>query len=119
MGFVTIRDNSLWTKHIEGDAEIVTRILGLPANAPIRLVIDGSELSFRKMRDGTDGRPTAGLRPDQDSRAAWDKLLERRGIKVRLHLPDHPVLIDPYLASLVPLLDEWTSTEDARAYDGL
>ena len=32
-----IRDNAVWAKHIEGDPELVRRILALPADAPITL----------------------------------------------------------------------------------
>ncbi len=119
MGYVTVRSNILWAKHMEDDAELTRRILSLPADAPITLVVDGSALVFRKMRDGADGRATPGLRPEPAARQIWGRLEECRGVKVSIALPDKPLVIDPFLASLVPLLIEWTSADNSRAYDSL
>jgi hypothetical protein len=119
MAHLTIRDNAVWAKHIEGDPEIVRRILALPQNAPITLVIDERPVRFRKMRDGADGRPTPGIRPDPSFKSFWDAMQERRGETVSVRLEGGPPLVDPYLASVQTLLSEWTSPEDAEAYDGL
>ncbi len=119
MGYMVIRDNAVWTKHIEGDPELVRRILTLPAGAPITLVIEATPVRFRKMRDGADGRPTHGLRPDESFKAFWDAMQERRGETVSIGLNQEARTIDPYLSSLEPLLSEWNSPEDAEAYDGL
>jgi hypothetical protein len=116
---MVIRDNAVWAKHIEGDPEITRRILALPPNAPITLVIDDRPIRFRKMRNGLDGRSTPGLRPDVSCKAFWDAMQERRGEVVTVRLEGDAPLNDPYLASLEPLLNEWTSPEDAEAYDGL
>jgi hypothetical protein len=116
---MVIRDNALWAKHIEGDEELVRRILSLPSNAPITLRVDRKPVRFRKMRDGADGRPTPGLRPEPAFKSFWDTMQERRGEVVEVSLDHDAAVTDPYLASLEPLLDEWTSPEDARAYDGL
>jgi hypothetical protein len=116
MSYMTVRDNALWAKHIEGDPRVVERILALPQNAPIVLVIDGTPVRFAKMRDGADGRPTPGLRPaDSDGKRFWDALQERRGERVRVEALPH----DPHLASISALLSEWDSPEDAAAYDRL
>jgi hypothetical protein len=119
MGYMVIRDNAIWAKHVEGDPELVRRILALPANAPITLVIDDTPVRFRKMRDGADGRRTRGLRPDESSKAFGDALQERRGETVSISLEQKLRTVDPYLSSLEPLLSEWNSPEDAEAYDGL
>lgn len=119
MGRLVIRDNALWAKHIEDDPEIVSRILALPANAPITLWINETAVQFRKMRDGADGRPTPGLRPVHGSKAFWDAMQERRGEVVPVRLDGTPTAGDAYLASLEPLLSEWTSPEDAAAFDDL
>lgn len=118
MGSMIIRDNALWAKHIENDPEIVRRILALPENTPITLLIDDKPVLFRKMRDGSDGRPTDGLRPDPAFKPFWDEMQERRGGKVEVRLKDTPPS-DAYLASVAVLLSEWDSPEDAEAYDGL
>ena len=120
MAYMTIRDNALWAKHIEGDPQITERILALPENAPITLLIDAAPVRFRKMRDGADGRPTPGLRPaDADAKRFWDKMQTRRGDRVRVDLEERAAGSDLYLASLTALLSEWDSPEDAEAYDGL
>jgi hypothetical protein len=119
MGYMVIRDDAVWASHIEGDPELVRRILALPANAPLSLVIDDTPVRFRKMRDGADGRPTPGLRPDESSKAFWAAMQERRGKVVTIGLNQQVRTVDPYLASLEPLLSEWDSPEDAEAYDGL
>jgi hypothetical protein len=117
MANLTIRDNALWAKHIVGDERLVDRILALPENAPITLVIDGQPVRFRKMRDGKDHRPTPGLRPDAASRSYWDAMQRRRGEVVRVELPDAKP--DPDLGSLSSLMEEWTSPADSEAYDRL
>lgn len=114
---LTIRDNALWAKHIDGDPGLVERILALPENSLIVLMIDGQPVNFRKMRDGKDRRPTPGLRPDAASRPYWDAMQRRRGEVVRIELPD--AAPDPDLGSLTSLLHEWASTADAEAYDRL
>lgn len=119
MAVMTIRDNALWAKHIEGDPALVRRILSLPENAPIMLVIDDIPMRFRKMRDGADGRHTPGLRPDAPFKKIWDDMQQRRGEVVSLRLEEQESGADPYLTSIEPLLSEWLSPEDAEAYDGL
>jgi hypothetical protein len=119
MGRMVIRDNAVWAKHIHDDDELVRRILALPQNAPITLRIDRTPVRFRKMRDGADGRPTPGLRPEPAFKSFWDEMQQRRGDVVEVSLDGRATAVDPYLASLEPLLDEWSSPEDAKAYDGL
>jgi hypothetical protein len=72
---MTIRDNALWARHIEGDPRVAERILSLPQNAAITLLVDATPVRFRKMRDGADGRPTPGLRPaDAGAKRFWDAM---------------------------------------------
>ena len=119
MAYLTIRDNAIWVKHIEGDPKVVDRILALPQNAPITLLIDARPVRFRKMRDGADGRPTPGLRPDPACKPYWDAMQERRGDVVSVELEERAAPTDPLLASYSTLLSEWDSDEDAAAYDRL
>jgi hypothetical protein len=118
LAYMTIRDNALWAKHIEGDPRLVLRILTLPQDAALTLRIEGTPVRFRKMRDGSDGRPTPGLRPaDPAAKRFWDAMQDRRGETVRVALDE--AREDPQLASLTALLAEWDSPEDAEAYDRL
>jgi hypothetical protein len=119
MGRLEIRDHAIWMKHIEGDPAIVARIMQLPQNAPITLQVDGKPVLFRKMRDGGDGRPTQGIRPDESFKEFWNELYQqRRGELVELALNDIAPP-DPYLASIAAMLNEWDSPEDNEAYNGL
>jgi hypothetical protein len=119
LAYMIIRDNAIWAKHIEGDPEIVRRILALPPNAPITLIVDDKPVRFRKMRVGSDGRPTPGLRPDASFKKFWDAMQNRRGETVSVRLEGQTPLSDPYLSAIETLLSEWNSPEDAEAYDGL
>ncbi|MGL5362147.1 MAG: hypothetical protein ACRDBH_04660 [Bosea sp. (in: a-proteobacteria)] len=119
MGRMEIRDHAVWMKHIEGDPAIVERLLQLPQNAPIALQVDGKPVLFRKMRDGSDGRPTQGIRPDESFKDYWNTLFQqRRGEIVQLTLNETPTA-DPYLASISALLSDWDSPEDNEAYNDL
>ncbi|NEU13948.1 hypothetical protein G3T14_17700 [Methylobacterium sp. BTF04] len=117
MATMIIRDDALWARHIEGDAALAQRIRALPADDAIVLRIEGRPIRFRKMRDGRDGRPTDGVRPDPDFAEFWRALQRRRGTMVTIE-PETGA-IDPYLLSLMATLTEWNSPEDAAAYDGL
>jgi hypothetical protein len=119
MASMIIRDDAIWAKHLSGDPELVRRIIALPEEKPLVLVIEGHPVRFLKMRNGKDGRPTHGLKPDPAFRPFWAALQERRGQPIEVRLQDATTLADPYLASLAGLLAEWDSPEDAQAYDGL
>lgn len=119
MSYMVVRDDSIWAKHIEGDQALVARIRGLPENAAILLLIEGTPVRFVKMRDGVDGRPTAGLRPaDPHAKRFWQTMQSRRGEQVQIAEADG-LPEGAYLASLSALLSEWESPEDAAAYDRL
>ncbi len=119
MGQLEIRDHAIWMKHIEGDRAIIDRVMQLPQNAPITLLVDGKPVLFRKMRDGGDGRPTQGIRPDESFKDYWNTVYQqRRGQIVAVALND-TAPADPYLASISALLEDWNSSEDDEAYNGL
>jgi hypothetical protein len=113
-----ISDHTIWLKHIPNE-KIVSRLATLKANAPIALRVDGKPVLFRKMRDGVDGRPTPGIRPDEAFKDFWSALYrDRRGETVEIDLDDKPPA-DPYLKAVSDLLTEWTSKADSEAYDDL
>jgi hypothetical protein len=116
MATMIIRDDALWAKHIEGDPVLAQRIRGLSPNDAIVLRVAGRPIRFRKMRDGQDGRPTDGVKPDPDFLNIWRDLQACRGTTVTVEPETGP---DPYLLSLSATLNEWNSPEDAAAYDGL
>jgi hypothetical protein len=117
MGTMVIRDDAVWLKHIESDQRLVKRIEAMASDEPLDLVVDGTPIRFRRMKDGRDGRPTLGLRPDPTGRAIWAKFQARRGERVTITLIE--AQNEAYLTSLTPLASEWTSPEDDRAYNDL
>ncbi len=118
MAQTIITDHTIWFKHISSE-RIVGVLANLKPNAPIALRVDGRPVVFRRMRDGADGRPTPGIRPDEAFKDFWNSLYrERRGEAVEVDLDEAPSA-DPYLAAVSGLLTEWTSKADAEAYDDL
>lgn len=119
MAQMTVSDHTIWLKHVRQDQDIVSRLEALEQNAPIALRVDGKPVLFRKMRDGVDGRPTQGIRPDEAFKDYWNALYrDRRGETVEIELDNTPQG-DPYLVAISGLLSEWASNEDAEAYDDL
>ncbi len=108
MARMTIRDDAVWVKHIEQDENLVKKIVNLPQNQQIKLIVDGKPVLFQKMRDGADGRPTHGLRPHPSFKGFWKAMQERRGEEVTVSAEEN-VVSDPYLASVSVLLSEWDS----------
>jgi len=119
MASVKINDHAVWVRHVKGGDHITQRIGSLSENAPITLQVDGRPVLFRKMRNGSDGRPTAGIRPDDSFKDYWTRLYnERRGEELPIELDDAPYS-DPYLSAVSALLTEWDSPEDNAAYNDL
>jgi hypothetical protein len=81
-----VRDVVIWTKHVHG-GDTAQQLSGLPGDAEVTLVVDGVRGRWCKMRDGRDGRPTAGLRPVGRAQSFWQSLFEsRRGESVSIEL---------------------------------
>lgn len=97
MATTTVSDYVIWTKHIHGDAELVSRVHTLWAGATLQLEVDGVRGVWRKMNDGADGRPTPGIRPIGSAQAVWRSLFkQRRGEAVTIRA------IEPYGGSEAP-----------------
>lgn len=118
MGWMIVRDDVLWIRHIHDDPELTRRMQTLEDEAPIDLLIEGRPARFLKMRRGRDGRPTPGLKPSAGSSSFWKAMQARRGESVAIGLAA-PSAGDPYLKSLTATLGEWDSPEDCAAYDDL
>jgi hypothetical protein len=85
MATTTVSDYVIWTKHIHDDPVLAARLSAMRAGDTIDLDVDGVHGTWRKMDDGKDGRPTAGLRPIGSAQEAWSDLFKRcRGQVVRL-----------------------------------
>jgi len=84
MSIVEVRDHALWAKHIHGNEQLKTKILGLSQGKIIELIVDGCRGTWVKMDDGTDGRPTPGLKAVGTARTKWHEMNEQRGSVVSI-----------------------------------
>lgn len=96
MAHTTVRDVVIWTKHVHG-GDMAQRLAALPGDAEVTLLVDGVQGRWCKMRDGRDGRPTAGLRPVGRAQGFWQALFEnRRGDSVSLDLASDQIESPPH-----------------------
>jgi mRNA-degrading endonuclease toxin of MazEF toxin-antitoxin module len=112
MAKVTIRDNSIWLRHIEGDNRLVRRLDGLGQDDVIELEVNGIVGRWQRMRPGKDGRDTPGIKPIDAMREVWARMQSQRGKIVDIR---EARTADSYLAALTPLMSEWDSPEDEEA----
>lgn len=116
MAKVTIKDNSIWLRHIEGDSRLVRRLDGLHPDEVIELEVNGVVGRWQRMRPGRDGRNTHGIKPIDTMRQVWARMQSERGKIVDIR---EVRTADSYLAALTPLMSEWNSPEDEEAYRDL
>lgn len=82
---VEVRDHALWIKHIEGPEPTLEWLFAIPGGEMIRLVVDGIDGDWRKMKAGKDGRPTPGFMPvSEAAKTHWHMLQSQRGSWVSL-----------------------------------
>jgi hypothetical protein len=87
---VEVRDHVLWISHIRGDDELKAWLGSVPAGALVEFALDGWRASWRKMADGTDGRPTPGFKPVGAAEGRWEALQRERGRWMAIELcQDH------------------------------
>jgi hypothetical protein len=85
MAKVQVRDRSIWTKHIHGDAELARRLEELEAGTTIELRVAGSRGWWEKMRCGAAGSQTPGFKPLGEAKEQWGELFrQHRGELVEL-----------------------------------
>jgi len=116
MGYLEIRDDSIWVRHIDGDKSLRDRLAALRPDDTIELDVGGIVGSWQKMKTGKDGRPTSGLKPVGPMREVWKRMQARRGEIVPIRVV---ATVQTYLAALTPLMNEWESPEDDEAYRDL
>jgi hypothetical protein len=89
MAITTVSDYVIWASHIHGDAALLVRVHSLWAGQTIELEVDGLKGAWRKMDDGSDGRPTPGIRPLGAAQTAWRALYKaKRGEQVTIREVD-------------------------------
>lgn len=116
MASLKIRDDVIWIKHIDAEAHNLERLKQLNEFETVRLEIDGTVGTWQKMANYPNGTTTPGLRAVGETSLFWKRLQARRGEVVSLKFVRED---DGYLASLYPLLSEWTSEEDEKAFHDL
>jgi hypothetical protein len=116
MAYVEICDDAMWATRIEGGKALKDRILSLAPGEVIELEVDGIVGRWERMRNGTDGRPTKGIKPIGPMKEVWTRLQSRRGEVVEIR---EVRTADAYLAALSNTLSEWNSPEDEEAFRDL
>ena len=116
MAYVEICDDAMWATRIEGGKALKDRILSLAPGEVIELEVDGIVGRWERMRNGTDGRPTKGIKPIGPMKEVWTRLQARRGEVVEIR---EVRTADAYLAALSNTLSEWNSPEDEEAFRDL
>lgn len=89
MPLVEIRDYVLWAKHVHDGETVKRAITDLPAGTLLEMEVDGIRGWWKRMEDGTDGRPTPGIKPVGKAKEHWSELQERRGELVSIEHQAH------------------------------
>ena len=116
MATVTVRDDSVWIKHIEADPDTNALLSQAPAGTRILMEVEGIKGEWEKMADGSDGRPTHGFKPIGAMKSHWKTMQSRRGERVQIRILERK---DTYLSAIQSVLTEWESDDDERAFRDL
>ncbi len=113
---VKIEDTAIWLRHV-GDPALRSRLVALSDGDPIHLVADGVVGRWRRMKRGSDGRPTLGIRPDGEMKAIWFEWFKsRKGDLIQI---EELASRDDFLVEGSLLFSEWSSPEDEEAFRDL
>jgi hypothetical protein len=93
------------------------QVVQLKEDEIITLKVDGIVGKWARMRTGSDGRPTMGIKPLGAMAAVWARLQKRRGDKIEVGLPEKGD--DPLMRLADLTFEEWYSAEDEEAYGEL
>lgn len=116
MQHVRLTDQVIWFKHIEGET-LLERLTALQAEEEIYLEIGGVVGRWQRMSNGSDGRPTNGLKPSGVMRDVWSEWYSsKRGDTLTVREVSQDGRNGASVASLFP---EWASAEDEAAFRDL
>ena len=102
MGWMIVRDDSIWFKHINDAPDLIRRAESLGEEEPLDLIINGRPARFLRMKRGRDGRPTPGLKPSAGSVPFWKHLQQHRGERISIHLAPAAIYrFLPFVAHIV------------------
>ena len=80
MSFVQVRDHALWVDDIHGNRPLQERIRAMKEGELIELRVEGVAGTWRRLKDGTGGRDSPGLKAVGHAQSKWHELRdERRG----------------------------------------
>jgi len=113
---IPIKDHAIWFKDI-GEPGLLNRLSSMAPDETITLEVDKVVGHWLRMKNGADGRPTFGIRPNAEMKTIWNNWFkDRKGEFVEIR---EAQLADEYLASASALFSEWESPEDERAFSDL
>ena|ERR1700712_1041077 len=113
---VVLTDFAIWFKHVEGEP-LVSRLRELKGEEEITLEVDGIVGRWVRMKPGSDGRPTEGIRPHGSMKTIWSGwYTQRRGDTLTLR---EVQVADSYFAAVAKHFPEWESPEDEEAFRDL
>ncbi len=112
----TVTDVVLWIKHLD-DARMRSDLESLASEQELTLQVDEITGRWCRMKTGSDGRPTLGLRPVGPMRDIWMRWFTEEKGKVVTVRPVNGS--DDLTNAATALMVEWSSPEDNRAFAGL
>ncbi len=113
---VQVTDNSMWPKHINS-AEMAAYLGKLAPEQEVTLETGGVIGRWQRMRNGSDGRETLGLRPIGAMKEIWNEWYRlEKGKRVSIRLVN---TVDEHLAASSVLFSEWLGDEDEEAFRDL
>ena len=111
-----ITDFVVWFKNIHS-ADLLRHLNALAPEEELTLLADNIVGPWQRMKSGTDGRPTPGIKPVGPMKKVWsDWFRTRRGERITLRTVN---LADDHLAASAALFSEWNSPEDEEAFRDL
>ena len=76
--------DSIWMRHLPFDLEEYCS--RFERGQEFSLLVDNHSMLFTWMRDGSDGRPTPGIKAAASSKEDWNSI--PRGSVIRISIPD-------------------------------
>lgn len=87
MAAVTIKDDSIWISHIEGDEDLALFLRNMGAGERVLLLVDGFPGIWIRMLDDRDGRPRLAIKPTGQAKERWLQLHASRRTVVTVERP--------------------------------
>jgi len=113
---VNIEDVAIWFKHVR-EPKARERLARLEEDEAIFLETNGVVGRWKRMRQGTNPKPTEAIRPDGKMTEIWGEWFRSaKGTPIEIR---EVTLADDFLAESSILFSEWDSPEDDEAFRDL